>query len=162
MSALLEVEDLSVEFATDHGMVSAVDGVTLSARAGEILGIVGESGSGKSVLISAILRLVRPPGRIVSGRLTSKATTAGVAGSGTRGDPRCAHRPGAQTPRTSLNPLMTVGRQIERLLRLHRGMDKRAAREARSPCWSECAFPTPSGEPADTCTSRRLACASRP
>ena len=131
MSALLEVEDLSVEFATDDGMVSAVDGVTLSARAGEILGIVGESGSGKSVLISAILRLVRPPGRIVSGRLRFEgndllalpaAELEAIRGA------RIALVP--QTPRTSLNPLMTVGRQIERLLRLHRGMDKWAAREA--------------------------------
>ena len=131
MSALLEVEDLSVEFATDDGVVSAVDGVTLSARAGEILGIVGESGSGKSVLITAILRLVRPPGRIVSGRLRfegndmlamPEAELEAIRGA------RIALVP--QTPRTSLNPLMTVGRQVERLLRLHRGMDKRAAREA--------------------------------
>ena len=131
MSMLLEIEDLSVEFATDDGVVSAVDGVTLSVNPGEILGIVGESGSGKSVLISAILRLVKAPGRIGGGRLRfdgrdllsmPEAELESIRGA------RIALVP--QTPRTSLNPLMTVGRQIERLLRLHRGMDKRTAREA--------------------------------
>ncbi len=128
---LLEVEDLSVEFATDDGAVSAVDGVTLSARAGEILGIVGESGSGKSVLISALLRLVRPPGRITGGRLRFEGRNMLALTepelNAIRGA-RIALVP--QTPRTSLNPLMTVGRQIERLLRQHRGMDAREAREA--------------------------------
>ena len=92
-------------------MVSAVDGVDASARAGEILGIVGESGSGKSVLLSAILRLVRPPGRIVSGGSCFEGNdllalpAAELRRSAVRGSPWCS-----QTPRTSLNPLITVGR----------------------------------------------------
>jgi len=61
---LLEVRDLTVHFDTEAGLVEAVDGVTFNVRSGEILGVVGESGSGKSVTALALLRLIRPPGRI--------------------------------------------------------------------------------------------------
>jgi ABC-type dipeptide/oligopeptide/nickel transport system ATPase component len=64
---LLEVRDLTVHFDTEDGLVEAVDGVTFNVRSGEILGVVGESGSGKSVTALALLRLIRPPGRIVHG-----------------------------------------------------------------------------------------------
>ena len=66
---VLEVADLRVEFPTSRGLVRAIDGVSLTVRRGEILGIVGESGSGKSVTAKSIMRLVRPPGRIVGGRV---------------------------------------------------------------------------------------------
>ena len=61
---LIEVSDLSVRFATDYGEVEAVDEVSFEVREGEILGLVGESGSGKSVTATAILRLIRKPGRL--------------------------------------------------------------------------------------------------
>ena len=67
MTGLLEVRDLTVHFDTEDGLVEAVDGVSFSVRPGEILGVVGESGSGKSVTALALLRLIRPPGRIVRG-----------------------------------------------------------------------------------------------
>ena len=67
MSSLLEVRDLTVHFDTEDGLVEAVDGVSFSVRPGEILGVVGESGSGKSVTALALLRLIRPPGRIARG-----------------------------------------------------------------------------------------------
>ena len=69
MSELLEVHDLTVHFATEDGLVEAVDNVSFSVRPGEILGVVGESGSGKSVTAHALLRLIRPPGRIVRGEI---------------------------------------------------------------------------------------------
>src|SRR5205085_2917652 len=67
--SLVEIIDLTVDFATDEGVVSAVDAASLEIRASEILGLVGESGSGKSVTSLAILRLIRPPGRIVRGTI---------------------------------------------------------------------------------------------
>src|SRR5262245_26904640 len=69
MTALLQVEDLATHFFTHAGVAKAVDGVSFSLAKGEILGLVGESGSGKSVTGFSILRLIDPPGRIVSGRV---------------------------------------------------------------------------------------------
>ena len=66
---ILEIEDLSVEFATRQGVVRAVNNFNLTVRQGETVGLVGESGCGKSVTASAILRIVAKPGRITSGRI---------------------------------------------------------------------------------------------
>src|SRR4030095_4379281 len=68
-TAVLEVKDLRVHYATPSGDVIAVNGVDLKVFEGETIGLVGESGSGKSTLAMAILRLVQPPGRIVSGKV---------------------------------------------------------------------------------------------
>ncbi len=128
MSALLEVRDLTVHFATEEGLVEAVDGVSFVVRAGEILGVVGESGSGKSATALAVLRLVRPPGRIVGGRVQF----GGVDLLALTEDEMRAVR-GArismvfQSPRTALNPVLTVGAQIARLYRLHQGASRREA-----------------------------------
>jgi oligopeptide/dipeptide ABC transporter ATP-binding protein len=129
MSNLLEIADLTVQFDTDDGPVEAVDGIDLAVAAGEILGVVGESGSGKSVTALAVLRLVRPPGRIVRGAIRldgrdllglSEDEMRAVRGR------RIALVP--QSPRTALNPVITVGRQITRLLELHAGLSRHAAR----------------------------------
>src|SRR5450631_2861588 len=68
--ALLEIENLSVEFPTANGMVRAVDGVSLTLRERELLGVVGESGSGKSLTMLAVMGLVPYPGRVTADRLT--------------------------------------------------------------------------------------------
>jgi peptide/nickel transport system ATP-binding protein len=129
VSELLSVEDLTVHFHTDDGVVQALDGARLAVAAGEVVGLVGESGSGKSVTALAVLRLLRPPARVVGGRIR-------FDGRDLLGLPEQEMRRvrGAQismvfqSPRTSLNPVLPVGVQIERLLVLHAGL---AAPEAR-------------------------------
>jgi oligopeptide/dipeptide ABC transporter ATP-binding protein len=129
MSSLLEIDDLTVHFDSDAGVIEAVDGVSLDIRRGEILGLVGESGSGKSVTSFAILRLIRPPGRIVRGAIRidgldlfslSEEEMRQIRGS------RVAMVP--QSPRTALNPVIPVGRQVARLFELHRGATAAEAR----------------------------------
>ena len=122
MTALADVEDLVVHFDTDSGPVEVLDGVSFSVRRGEILGLVGESGSGKSVTATALLGLIRRPGRILSGRIRFEGidllTLSEQEMRGYRG-----RRIGliSQTPRTALNPVMSVGRQIARLIEIHEG-----------------------------------------
>jgi peptide/nickel transport system ATP-binding protein len=126
---VLEVEDLRTYFYTRSGLVKAVDGVSFSLRRGEMLAIVGESGCGKSVTALSLLRLVAdPPGRIVGG-------TARLDGIDLLGLDETAMRliRGKeismifQEPMTSLNPVMTVGRQISEALLLHETTSRKAA-----------------------------------
>jgi len=130
MPPLLEVENLKVQFKTDDGIVRAVDGVSFSIAPGETLGIVGESGSGKSVTSLAIMGLVpMPPGRITdgvigyAGRDLRKLDDRAMAG--LRGN-RIAMV--FQDPMTSLNPFLTIGRQLtEGMLRHRRQPNQREA-----------------------------------
>ena len=118
---LLAIEDLAVEFKTEDGIVHAVDGVSYELFPGEVLGIVGESGSGKSVSTLALLGLIpMPPGRIVSGtamfkgrdllRLKKKELRK------VRGNEVAMV---FQDPMTSLNPVLTVGRQLGEAIKTH-------------------------------------------
>jgi peptide/nickel transport system ATP-binding protein len=128
---LLAVEDLSVRFETDDGVVQAVDGLSFSVEEGEVLGIVGESGCGKSVSLMSLLRLL-PPSAKVSGRAEFggidllRAPAARVR--------RVRGREIAfvfQEPMTSLNPSFRVGRQVAEVLRAHLGLS-RAEADARA------------------------------
>ncbi|MEO8134248.1 MAG: ABC transporter ATP-binding protein [Betaproteobacteria bacterium] len=126
---LLEVDDLRTHFFTRDGVVRAVDGVSFSVYPGETLAIVGESGCGKSVTSLSILRLIAsPPGRIVSGRLMFEGRDLlGLSDAEmrkVRGD-RISMI--FQEPMTSLNPVLTIGRQISEALVLHRGLTQAAA-----------------------------------
>ncbi len=121
---LLQVTDLQTHFATEDGVVRAVQGLSFSIGAGETVAIVGESGCGKSVTSMSILRLVpEPPGKIAGsirfqGRellALSEAEMRALRGK----DIAMIF----QEPKTSLNPVLTVGRQIGETLRLHEGLD---------------------------------------
>ena len=125
MTDLLEVRDLTVHFDTEDGLVEAVDGVTFNVRSGEILGVVGESGSGKSVTALALLRLIRPPGRIVQGAVRFEGTDlVGLSEDEMRAVRGTRIAMVFQSPRTALNPVLTVGRQISRLFELHQGASR--------------------------------------
>ncbi len=130
---LLAIEDLRTHFFTRDGVVRAVDGVSYIVEAGETLAVVGESGCGKSVTALSILRLVpSPPGRIVSG-----AIRFGELDLVTASESEMRRIRGNeismifQEPMTSLNPVLTVARQITETLELHQGLTARAA-EARA------------------------------
>ena len=129
MTDLLEVRDLTVHFDTEDGLVEAVDGVTFNVRSGEILGVVGESGSGKSVTALALLRLIRPPGRIVQGAVRFEGTDlVGLSEDEMRGVRGTRIAMVFQSPRTALNPVLSVGRQISRLFELHQGASRAEGR----------------------------------
>jgi peptide/nickel transport system ATP-binding protein len=127
--SLLEIEDLRTYFFTRDGVVRAVDGVSLSVARGETLGVVGESGCGKSVTSLSILRLIpAPPGRIVSGAIRFEGVDLLKLSEPEMRDIRGNEISMIfQEPMTSLNPVLTVSRQISETLMLHQGLDTRAA-----------------------------------
>jgi oligopeptide/dipeptide ABC transporter ATP-binding protein len=129
-AALLDVQDLRVEFDTYGGIVKAVRGVSFSLEPGKTLAIVGESGCGKSVTVQALLGLVpMPPGRVTSGSVTFRGRP--LLGVPAREVNRIRGKAIGmifQDPMTSLNPTMTVGKQIAETLRYHDGISGAAAR----------------------------------
>jgi oligopeptide/dipeptide ABC transporter ATP-binding protein len=127
---LLAIRDLTVHFDTDDGVVQAVEGAALRIGPGEVVGLVGESGSGKSVTALAVLRLLRPPARVVSGRIEfAGRDLLGLSEEAMRSVRGSQISMVFQSPRTSLNPVLPVGRQIERLLALHGAAVPGRARE---------------------------------
>src|SRR5580693_3519837 len=128
---LLEIRDLHTEFRTGAGVVRAVDGMSFSVDPGETVAIVGESGSGKSVSAMSVLRLIPdPPGRITGGEILfagrdlmelDEAAMRQIRG----GDIGMVF----QEPMTSLNPVLTIGRQLTEGLEQHRGMPRHAAHQ---------------------------------
>jgi len=127
---LLEIENLKTHFFTRDGVVRAVDGVSFSVAPGETLAVVGESGCGKSVTSLSVLRLIAsPPGRILDGRVRflgqdllqlSERKMRAIRGNEISMI--------FQEPMTSLNPVLSIGRQISETFTLHRGMRQEAAR----------------------------------
>jgi peptide/nickel transport system ATP-binding protein len=130
---LLEVDDLRVHFYTRDGVVRAVDGLSYSVHRGETLAVVGESGCGKTVTAQSILRLLpSPPARYVSGAIRFAGQNLLEIDIGELRKLRGAEISMIfQEPMTSLNPVLTVGRQIGETLMLHQGLDGREA-EARA------------------------------
>ena len=125
---VLTVEDLRTYFTTRWGTVKAVDGISFDLRRGETLGIVGESGCGKSVTMLSLMRLIPiPPGRIVSGKIIldgddilqiSEQEMARIRGS------KIALI--IQDPMTSLNPVFSIGNQVEEAIKIHQDIPKRS------------------------------------
>ena len=129
-AALLDVRDLRVYFDTRDGTVKAVDGVSFDIRPGETLGLVGESGCGKSVTAMSLMRLVpHPPARTPSGQILFEGRDLLKVSAD-----EMRHIRGKQIamifqdPMTSLNPVLTIGRQITESLQLHMHMGPRQAR----------------------------------
>ena len=129
---LLDVQNLRVQFPTRRGVLTAVDDISFTIAPGEVLGVVGESGAGKSLTGAAIIGLLEPPGRIAGGEIRlagrridnlSREEMRRVRGK----------EIGAifQDPLTSLNPLYTVGRQLDETIRVHTDLSASGAR-ARS------------------------------
>jgi oligopeptide transport system ATP-binding protein len=131
MANLLEVENLRTQFFTQDGVVKAVDGVSFSLKKGETLGIVGESGCGKSITALSLMRLIpSPPGKIVDGKVILNGQNVLEMT-----EEQVRHIRGNkiamifQDPMTSLNPVLTINRQISEALQLHMGMTAAQARE---------------------------------
>ena len=126
---VLEVNGLQTYFYTDEGVVKAVDGLSYRVRKGEFVGLVGESGCGKSVSAMSVLRLIpHPPGLIVGGEILFKGEDLLKVDEARMRDIR-GNRIAMvfQEPTTSLNPVLTVGRQISESIELHRNAKKAAA-----------------------------------
>jgi peptide/nickel transport system ATP-binding protein len=127
--AVLDVAGLRTELTVGHGIIKAVDGMSFALERGETLAIVGESGCGKSMTALSLMRLVpEPPGKIVGGSVkldgkdllkVDEAAMRAVRGN----DISMIF----QEPMTSLNPVLTIGRQIGETLKLHQGLNERAA-----------------------------------
>ena len=129
MSTLLEVNDLRTHFFTPGGVVKAVDGITFDIEEGEALALVGESGCGKSITALSIMRLIpSPPGRIVSGSIRFMNEDLLAQDEKSMRDIR-GNRIGMvfQEPMTSLNPVLTIGRQLTEAVQTHLGLDNAAA-----------------------------------
>jgi oligopeptide transport system ATP-binding protein len=152
---LLQVDDLTVRFRTEGGEVTAVNGVSFTLERGRTLGIVGESGSGKSQSMMALMGLLAVNGR-AGGRAMFNGqdllTLPTAALNRIRGD-RIAMI--FQDPMTSLNPYLTVERQMTEVLELHKGLSP-----GRSRRWKPCGFRMPRGACASIRTSSPAACAS--
>lgn len=128
---LLEIKDLTTRFYTEDGVVHAVEGVSYYLNEGETLGVVGESGCGKSVHALSIMRLIPvPPGKIERGEVKLHGQELLELSKD-----EMRHIRGAeiamvfQDPMTSLNPVLTVGFQLTEPIKLHLGLDEKAARE---------------------------------
>lgn len=146
MATLMEVKDLTTRFETQEGTVYAVNGVSYTVDEGETLGVVGESGSGKSVQSLSIMGLIpKPPGRIESGTVMFRGRDLLKLSKDELRMVRGAEIAMIfQDPMTSLNPVLTVGRQITEALQLHLGMNNRQSRERAAELLSMVGIPSAS------------------
>ncbi|MCX7680549.1 MAG: ABC transporter ATP-binding protein [Anaerolineae bacterium] len=152
---LVEVQDLKIHFFTDEGVVRAVDGVNLTVQRGKTLSLVGESGCGKSVACRALLHIVHPPGRIVSGKIlyhrrldNGLSETVDIADMDPKGREIRDIRGKEiamifQEPMTSLSPMYTVGSQIMENILLHTNMSKKEARALTIELLAKVGIPKP-------------------
>src|SRR5215211_4274508 len=126
--ALLEIRDLKTHFFTRKGVAKVLDGLTFDVGKGEIVGLVGESGSGKSVTGFSIVRLLKNPGRIVGGEVLFEGRDLTDLSEDEIQEIRGKQVSMIfQNPRSSLNPVISIGEQISQVLRYRRGLSKHAA-----------------------------------
>ncbi|EJJ28268.1 ABC transporter ATP-binding protein [Rhizobium sp. CF142] len=142
--ALLEIENLVVEFQTSTGPFRAVDGVSLKVDAGEVLAIVGESGSGKSVSMLAAMGLLPWTAKVTADKMVFDGQNLlGMSGAKRREIIGKDMSMIFQEPIASLNPCFTVGFQIEEVLRIHLGLDKAARRKHAIELFQAVGIPDP-------------------
>ncbi|NMN70281.1 ABC transporter ATP-binding protein [Rhizobium sp. 57MFTsu3.2] len=142
--ALLEIENLAVEFQTSTGPFRAVDGVSLKVDAGEVLAIVGESGSGKSVSMLAAMGLLPWTAKVTADKMVFDGRNLlGMSASERRKIIGKDMSMIFQEPIASLNPCFTVGFQIEEVLRIHLGLDKAARRKRAIELFEAVGIPNP-------------------
>ena len=142
--ALLQIDNLTVEFETSSGWFRAVDGVSVSVNSGEVLAIVGESGSGKSVAMLAVMGLLPWTAKITADRMLFEGRDIQNISPGERR--KLIGKDIAmifQEPVASLNPCFTVGFQIEEVLRIHLGLDKQARRARAIELFTQVGLPNP-------------------
>ncbi|HEY4235792.1 MAG TPA: ABC transporter ATP-binding protein, partial [Gaiellaceae bacterium] len=141
---LLEVNDLSVQFATEDGIVRAVDGISLELERGKVLGIVGESGSGKSVTAMTLMGLTRGVNARFEGEVLYKGTDL-LEISDTDMQNYRGNELGMifQDPMTSLNPVYRIGEQIVESIQAHESVDKRTARSRTVELLRQVGIPNP-------------------
>jgi peptide/nickel transport system ATP-binding protein len=144
VAPILEVEQLRVEFPMRRGALVALDGVSFSISPGEVLGVVGESGAGKSITGLAVIGLLEPPGRIAAGAVRLEGRRIDDLPQEELRRLR-GRRIGVvfQDPLTSLNPLYTIGRQLEETILTHLDLDRRAARRRAVALLAEVGIPAP-------------------
>src|SRR6202142_3970189 len=125
---LLDIRGLKTHFATDEGIVQAVDGVDLTVRRGETICVVGESGCGKTVTALSVLKLIAmPPGRIAGGQILWQGRDIVPLPAAEMNQIRAREIAIVfQEPMTSLNPVYTIGDQIGEVIALHEGLGRRA------------------------------------
>ena len=142
--ALLEIENLVVEFQTSTGPFRAVDGVSLKVDAGEVLAIVGESGSGKSVSMLAAMGLLPWTAKVTADKMVFDGQNLlGMSGAQRRQIIGKDMSMIFQEPIASLNPCFTVGFQIEEVLKIHLGLDKAARRKRAIELFEAVGIPNP-------------------
>ncbi|CAD7047836.1 ABC transporter ATP-binding protein [Pseudorhizobium endolithicum] len=142
--ALLQIDNLTVEFETASGWFRAVDGVSLSVEKGEVLAIVGESGSGKSVAMLAVMGLLPWTAKITADRMLFEGRDIRNISPAERR--KLIGKDIAmifQEPIASLNPCFTVGFQIEEVLRIHLGLDRQARRARAIELFRQVGLPNP-------------------
>jgi len=141
---ILEISGLKTQFFTEDGVVRAVDGIDITVKKGEVLGIVGESGCGKSVTSLSIMRLVSEPGRIVEGEIlfndedlleVSEATMRNIRGNSISMI--------FQQPQSCLNPVFRIGDQLTEVLLIHQDIGKEEAEECAVEMLSTVGIPEP-------------------
>ena len=164
MAPLLQVNNLKTYFYGDHSVVKAVNDVSFDVRHGETLAIVGESGSGKSVTAMSILRLIpSPPGEIVGGEIILEGENLLAMDEDRVRDIRGNKIAMIfQEPMTSLNPVLTIGRQIAEPIEIHQNVDRKSIIERCVELLRKVQIPDPQAGATPIPTSFPAACVNAP